>query len=143
MNHPESCLQCGDCVAVCPVEMVGGHAIVSFLAHPDSADYSEWLCTSCWRCQEVCPGGVDIYGLMMEQRRREPTLAGLCQAQTFASAVEPAPAGYQAAFESVLACGLALEVAQEELDQVRAAWGLEPVRLPPPGLAQALLRGNE
>ncbi|RLC61467.1 MAG: hypothetical protein DRI79_04920 [Chloroflexi bacterium] len=122
MNHPDECLQCGTCVTVCPVEMVGGHAIVTFLADPDATDYSVWLCTSCWRCQEACPGGVSIYELMMEQRRREE-----------------APAGYRAAFESVLACGLALQVPQEELDQMRAAWGLEPTRLPPPGLARALL----
>ena len=126
MNHPEACIQCGTCVTVCPVEKVGGHAIVTFLADPDAADYSVWLCTSCWRCQEACPAGVDIYGLMMEQRRRER-----------------APAGYQTAFESVLACGLALEVPQEELDQVRTTWGLEPANLPPPGLARALLRGGE
>jgi len=126
MNHPELCVQCGTCVTVCPVEMVGGHAIVTFLADPDATDYSAWLCTSCWRCQEACPEGVDIYGLMMEQRRSEL-----------------APAGYQAAYESVLACGLALAVSQEELDQVRAAWELEPVRLPPPDLARTLLFDNE
>jgi len=71
---------------------------------------------------------VDIHGLMMKQRRAENLQA---------------PAGYQAAFESVLACGLALEVPQEELDQVRAAWELEPTKLPPLGLARTLLRGGE
>ena len=125
MNHPDDCIQCGTCVTVCPVEMVGGHAIVTWLADPESTDYSVWLCTSCWRCQEACPQGVDIYGLMMEQRRNEP-----------------APAGYQTAFENLLACGLALEVPQEELDQARAAWELEPVELPPPDLARILLRGD-
>jgi heterodisulfide reductase subunit C len=118
----EDCLHCGACVEVCPVEMVGGHAIVTFLANPDATDYSVWLCTSCWRCQETCPSKVDIHGLMMEQRRREE-----------------APAGYQAAFERILTSGLALEVSQEELDQVRAAWGLEPTKLPQPGLARTLL----
>ena len=126
MNPPDACVQCGTCVTVCPVEMVGGHAVVTFLADLDATDYSVWLCTSCYRCQEVCPEGVDIRGLMMKQRRREQ-----------------APDGYQVAFESVLACGLALEVAQEELDQMRAGWGLEPARLPPPGLARALLRAAE
>jgi len=106
--------------------MVGGHAIVTWLADPESTDYSVWLCTSCWRCQEACPQGVDIYGLMMEQRRSEPS-----------------PAGYQAAYESILACGLALSVPQNELDQARAAWGLEPVKLPPPDLARTILRGDE
>lgn len=123
MKHPESCIQCGTCVDVCPVEMVGGHAIVTFLADPEATDYSVWLCTSCWRCQEACPAGVDIYGLMMQQRRREA-----------------APPGYRDAFERVLACGLALPVTQEELDQVRAAWELESVQLPPPDLMRILLR---
>ncbi|MBE9506487.1 MAG: 4Fe-4S dicluster domain-containing protein [Chloroflexi bacterium] len=123
---PETCVQCGTCVTVCPVEKVGGHAIVTFLADPEATDYSVWLCTSCWRCQEACPEGVDIYGLMMEQRRRE----------------QP-PAGYEAAFESVLACGVALQVSQEELDQVRAAWGLEPATLPPPDLIRKLIRDGE
>jgi heterodisulfide reductase subunit C len=102
--------------------MVGGHAIVTFLADPKARDYSVWLCTSCWRCQEACPAGVDIYELMMQERRREPS-----------------PAGYRAAFESLLACGLALGISQEELDQMRAAWGLEPARLPCEDLAIALL----
>jgi heterodisulfide reductase subunit C len=125
MKHPDACIRCGTCVTVCPVEMVGGHAIVTFLADPDATDYSVWLCSSCWRCQEVCPAGVNIYELMMEQRRRQQ-----------------APAGYQTAFESLLACGLALGIAQEELDQVRATWGLEPISLPPPSLARTLLRGS-
>ncbi len=125
MKHPTACIQCDTCVTVCPVEKVGGHAIVTFLADPDATDYSVWLCTSCWRCQEACPAGVNIRELMMEQRRREQ-----------------APAGYRAAFESVLACGLALEVPQEELNLVRAAWGLEPVRLPPPDLVRSLLRSS-
>jgi heterodisulfide reductase subunit C len=122
MKHPDACIQCGDCVAVCPVEKVGGHAIVSFLADPGAVDYSVWLCTSCWRCHETCPAGVDIYGLIMEQRRREQ-----------------APAGYQTAFDHVLASGLALPISQEELDRARTAWGLEPTELPPPGLARTLL----
>ncbi len=126
MEHPENCIQCGTCVTVCPVEMAGGHAIVTWLANPAASDYSVWLCTSCWRCQESCPGGVNIYELMMEQRRREP-----------------APPGYRAAYESLLSGGLALKISPEELDQVRAGWGLEPVELPPPGLARALLQGDE
>jgi heterodisulfide reductase subunit C len=128
MEHPDACIQCGTCVAVCPVEMVGGHAIVTFLANPEATDYSVWLCTSCWRCHQACPTGVDIYGLMMEGRR---------------AGQEPVPGGYQGAFERVLASGLALEVLQQALDQVRAAWDLERVALPPSGLARALLGSDE
>jgi heterodisulfide reductase subunit C len=126
MKHPDACIQCGTCVTVCPVEMVGGRAIVTFLANPDAADYSVWLCTSCWRCQETCPSGVNIYELMMDQRRREE-----------------APGGYQTAFTSILNRGLALAISQQELNQVRAAWGLEPVELPPPGLPGLLIRSDE
>jgi len=125
MKHPQKCVQCGACVSVCPVEKAGGHAIVTFLANPEATDYSVWLCTSCWRCQEACPEGVDIHGLIMAQRRRE----------------QP-PSGYEAAFQSILACGAALQVSQEDLDQMRAAWGLEPVELPPPDLARTLLHGE-
>ena len=126
MKRPDACTQCGTCVSVCPAEMAGGHAIVTFLAAPDAVDYSVWLCSSCWRCQEACPGGVNIYELMMEQRRREQ-----------------APPGYRTGFECVVACGYALEISQEELDQVRAARGLEPVGLPSPDLARALFLGDE
>lgn len=125
MKHPDDCTQCGVCVAVCPVEKVGGHAIVTFLADPEATEYSVWLCTSCQRCTEACPEGIDIYALIMDQRRREQS-----------------PTGYEAAIESVLACGAALQVSQEELDQMRDAWGLEPVELPSPELVRKLLQDD-
>jgi hypothetical protein len=59
---------------------------------------------------------------MMEQRRQEHP-----------------PAGYDVAIASILTCGAALEVPQEELNQVREAWGLEPVELPSPDLIKRLL----
>jgi heterodisulfide reductase subunit C len=106
--------------------MVGGHAIVTFLADPEASDYSVWLCSSCWRCTEACPSGVDIHRLMMEERRREP-----------------APVWYRESFERVLATGLALEVSQSSLDALRADRGLEDVRLAPQGVASRLLRPEE
>jgi heterodisulfide reductase subunit C len=125
MHHPDKCTQCGTCVTVCPVEMVGGHAIVTFLADPQAADYSVWLCSSCWRCTEACPSRVDIHGLMMAERRRQP-----------------APPWYQVSFERILTTGLSLDNSQEELAAMRAGLDLEDVRLPPPGLASQLLQGN-
>lgn len=126
MNHPAGCTQCGVCVTVCPVEKVGGHAMVTFLADPSAGDWSAWLCTSCRRCEESCPEGVPIYALIMEQRRSEAP-----------------PAGYADAIDAVLACGAALEVSQEALDRLREAWGLEPVELPPPGLVRKLIGDGE
>ena len=125
MPHPEVCIQCGTCVSVCPVEMVGGHAIVTFLADPDTADFSVWLCSSCWRCHEACPVGVDIYGLMMAWRRREP-----------------APPLFLASYERVLSSGLSLPVDQESLDELRADRGLERVELASLDLALRLLEGD-
>ena len=126
MNHPQDCTQCGICVTVCPVEQVGGHAIVTFLADPSAVDWSAWLCTSCRRCEESCPEGVPIYSLIMARRREEAP-----------------PAGYVAAFNATLACGAALEVSLEELDQMRKAWALEPVKLPMPDLMRKLLSDTE
>jgi heterodisulfide reductase subunit C len=103
--------------------MVGGHAIVTFLADPESTDYSVWLCSSCWRCTEACPSGVDIHGLMMSERRREPP-----------------PAWYRASFEQVLATGLSLLISQEDLNAMRSDHGLEEAMLAPAGLARRLLR---
>jgi heterodisulfide reductase subunit C len=105
--------------------MAGGHAIVTFLADPDADDYSVWLCSSCWRCEQVCPADVNIHDLMMEQRRQEH-----------------APAGYRQAYQAALSCGLALRVSQAELDEVRSDRGLERVRLPPAGLLRRLLAGE-
>jgi hypothetical protein len=69
---------------------------------------------------------VNIYELMMQERRREE-----------------APVGYQSAFDSVLECSLALEIPQEELDQIRAGWGLERVRIARSDLVRSLLRSDE
>jgi heterodisulfide reductase subunit C len=70
----EGCTQCGLCREVCIVESMGAHSITSFLCGDE--DYSSWLCSSCWRCQEVCPEGVDIHAVMMEKRREEEPPTG-------------------------------------------------------------------
>jgi heterodisulfide reductase subunit C len=127
MRRPEACVECSLCATVCPVEKVGGSAIVSFLAEGMSElpPFGVWLCTSCWRCQEVCPQGVDIYGMMMGQRRRGSP-----------------PEGYRQAFENILACGYTLCI-RPEVNELRAAWGLEPVEPAPPECVRMLLgRGN-
>lgn len=126
LQHPESCIQCGTCVSVCPVEMVGGHAIVTFLTDPEASDYSVWLCSSCWRCSEACPSGVNIHELMMSERRRLP-----------------APVWYRASYDRIEATGFALDIFQDDVGAVRADRGLEDVLFPPPGRASRLLRADQ
>ena len=46
-----------------------GHSIASELN--ELAEDGAWNCTNCWRCIEVCPQGVDIFGFMVKRRREE------------------------------------------------------------------------
>lgn len=48
---------------------MGGHSIASELN--ELAVDGAWNCANCWRCIDVCPHGVDIYGFMMKRRRQE------------------------------------------------------------------------
>lgn len=119
----EGCTQCGLCREVCIVERLGAHSITSFLCGEE--DYSSWLCSSCWRCQEACPQGVDIHAIMMEMRRDEE-----------------APAGHEANLVSVLRSGYALAIS-DEINETRRIHGLEPVELVPVEWVHALVRGQE
>lgn len=115
----EDCTQCGLCREACIVERLGAHSITSFLCGDD--DYSSWLCSSCWRCQEVCPQDVDIHAIMMEKRREE----------------EP-PAGHWANMANVLQSGYALMI-DKKVNEMRRVHGLEPVELVPGEWVEALL----
>lgn len=119
----EDCTKCGLCREVCIVERLGAHSITSFLLGEDN--YSSWLCSSCWRCQEVCPQGVDIHAIMMEKRRGE----------------EP-PAGHRTNSARVLQSGYALTIG-EEINEMRRHHDLEAVEFVPAEWIKALLRGQE
>ena len=107
----EDCTQCGLCREVCIVEEMGAHSITSFLCGDEN--YSSWFCSSCWRCQEVCPEGVDIHAIMMEKRRDE----------------EP-PAGHEVNFRNVVQGGYALPI-DERTNELRMVRGLDAVKLIP------------
>jgi heterodisulfide reductase subunit C len=119
----KGCTQCGLCRDVCIVERLGAHSITSFLCGED--DYSSWLCSSCWRCQEVCPQGVDIHAIMMEKRRDE----------------EPPPQ-HVSNLVSVLSFGYALAV-DDSINELRRFHGLDAVDLIPGERLKVLLGGGE
>ena len=57
------------CVGCCVVTEMGGHSIASELNGIDGD--GAWNCASCWKCIEICPQGVDIFGFMMKRRKEE------------------------------------------------------------------------
>ena len=118
-----SCTRCGLCREACIVEKLGAHSITSFLCGDD--DYSAWLCSSCWLCQEICPEGVDIHAIMMEKRREEE-----------------APTGYRANLVNVLSFGYALPV-DDSINELRLFHGLEAVQLISKQALETLLDGLE
>ena len=85
------CVRCASCLNVCPVyTLVGGHVygghtyaggigaiLTAFLS--GMADFEKFheLCIGCRRCTEVCPGKIDIPGLIEELRVRAVEAYGL------------------------------------------------------------------
>ena len=115
-----SCTRCGLCREECIVERLGAHSITSFLCGDD--EYSSWLCSSCWRCQEVCPQEVDIHAVMMEKRREQ----------------DPPP-GHEANLVNVLRFVYALPV-DDSINELRRFHGLDAVQLMPAAWVDILLQ---
>jgi L-lactate dehydrogenase complex protein LldF len=77
------CIRCASCLNVCPVfRLVGGHVfgkiytggigtiLTAWFDALKSSDDIQSLCIQCGNCTEVCPGKIDIPGLILELRRR-------------------------------------------------------------------------
>jgi Fe-S oxidoreductase len=67
------CYQCGKCVGVCPVDIVGDYGprkihrdVLRGLPLLD--DPNLWLCTTCMNCLRVCPKDVDMIRIMPAAR---------------------------------------------------------------------------
>jgi L-lactate dehydrogenase complex protein LldF len=85
------CVRCASCLNVCPIyALVGGHVyggttyaggigaiLTAFMSGmKEFEDFNE-LCIGCRRCTTVCPGMIDIPGLIEELRKRSVKDRGL------------------------------------------------------------------
>ena len=77
------CIRCASCLNVCPIfRLVGGHVfgkvytggigtiLTAWHDELKSSEDIQGLCIMCGACKDVCPGKIDIPGLIMELRRR-------------------------------------------------------------------------
>ena len=77
------CIRCASCLNVCPVfRLVGGHVfgkvytggigtiLTAWFDALKSSEDIQSLCIQCGNCTQVCPGKIDIPGLILELRRR-------------------------------------------------------------------------
>lgn len=77
------CIRCASCLNVCPIfRLVGGHVfgkvytggigtiLTAWYDEMKSSEDIQGLCIMCGACKDVCPGKIDIPGLIMEIRRR-------------------------------------------------------------------------
>lgn len=97
------CVRCASCLNVCPVyTIVGGHVyghiyaggigaiLTAFLHGMGDFEKINELCIGCRKCVEICPGKIDIPGLIEELRAKAVKDHGL-------------PFGARMVFENVLA----------------------------------------
>ncbi|HIJ80274.1 MAG TPA: LUD domain-containing protein [Desulfuromonadales bacterium] len=77
------CIRCASCLNVCPIfRLVGGHVfgkvytggigtiLTAWFDELKKSEEIQGLCIQCGACKDVCPGKIDIPGLIMEIRRR-------------------------------------------------------------------------
>lgn len=84
------CIRCAACLNVCPVyRLVTGHVfgdiytggigtiLTAWFNELKSAEEVQGLCIGCDKCNQVCPGKIDISGLILELRHRAAKKEGL------------------------------------------------------------------
>lgn len=72
LNRLYACFECGQCVSVCSVTRVDTDFRPRKIMHMlllgliDELIYSQsiWLCTNCYSCDEICPQGIKVSGII-------------------------------------------------------------------------------
>lgn len=74
-----ACEQCGLCSSACPLTGVDGFNIRRILRHVELGLIDEiadsplpWFCTTCGRCEDVCPNGIEIIAIIRPLRTLSP-----------------------------------------------------------------------
>ncbi len=75
----KTCEQCGLCSSACPITGREGYNIRRILKHVElelASDIANspfpWMCTTCGRCESVCPNGVAILDIIRPLRAQTP-----------------------------------------------------------------------
>jgi NADPH-dependent glutamate synthase beta subunit-like oxidoreductase/Pyruvate/2-oxoacid:ferredoxin oxidoreductase delta subunit len=79
VNMFRACEQCGLCSSACPLTGVNGFNIRRILRYVElglteeiANSPSPWFCTTCGRCEGVCPNGVEILDIIRPLRSLSP-----------------------------------------------------------------------
>ncbi|MCG2778566.1 MAG: FAD-dependent oxidoreductase [Desulfobacterales bacterium] len=74
-----ACEQCGCCSSACPITGVNGFNVRRIIRHIELDLIDEiadtpfpWSCTTCGRCEEVCPNGIAILDIIRPLRSMSP-----------------------------------------------------------------------
>ncbi len=74
-----ACEQCGCCSSACPITGVNGFNVRRIIRHIELDLVNEiadtpfpWACTTCGRCEEVCPNGIAILNIIRPLRSMSP-----------------------------------------------------------------------
>ncbi len=79
VNMFRACEQCGCCSSACPITGVNGFNVRRVIRHIELDLIIEiadtplpWSCTTCGRCEEVCPNGIAILDIIRPLRSMSP-----------------------------------------------------------------------
>ncbi len=117
MKPPEACIRCSRCKQLCIVEKLKPEVSSSVLERENP-----FLCASCWKCMDICPAGIDIYGMMMEARRKGRL-----------------PEDFKMSIENIINTGYSMPM--RDINVIREMYGLEPIETVSPEIVKKLLRG--